>query len=128
MKNINIKFLAIIFAISFLWSCKKELNVYPTTSEVDGNVIVDTKSAATVLNGVYYRFANAGADYNLVPSVEWTSVNEILPSEFTGSLTNSSGDDGFYSLTYNSKSNGIDALWDYGYNLVNAANGFIKNA
>lgn len=128
MKHKNIKYLVIIFASSFLWSCKKELNVYPTTSEVDGNVIVDTKSAETVLNGVYYRFADAGVDNNSVPTILWTSVNEILPSEFAGSLTNSSGDDGFYSLTYNSKSSGIDEIWDYGYNLVNAANGFIKNA
>jgi len=127
MKHKNIKYILVIFAASFLWSCKKELNVYPTTSEVDGNVIVDTKSASTVLNGVYYRFADAGTDYNLVPSVKWTDINEIIPSEFCGSLNNSSGDDGFYSLTLNSKSSGVDEIWNYGYQLVNAANGFLKN-
>jgi hypothetical protein len=127
MKHKNIKYILAVFAISFLWSCKKELNVYPTTSEVDGNVIVDTKSASTVLNGVYYRFANGGTDYNLVPSVKWTDVNEIFPSELAGSLTNSSGDDGIYTLTLNSKSYGVDAMWNYGYQLVNAANGFLKN-
>lgn len=127
MKYKNIKYILVVFASSLLWSCKKELNVYPTTSEVDGNVIVDTKSASTVLNGVYYRFANAGTDYNSVPSVKWTDVNEIFPSELAGSLNNSSGDDGVYSLTLNSKSYAVDGMWSYGYQLVNAANGFLKN-
>lgn len=117
----------VVFAASLLWSCKKELNVYPTTSEVDGNVIVDTKSALTVLNGVYYRFANGGTDNNLVPSVKWTDVNEIFPSELTGSLNNSSGDDGVYSLTLTSGSYSVNQIWNYGYQLVNAANGFLKN-
>jgi len=127
MKHKNIKYILAVFAISLLWACKKELNVFPTTSEVDGNVIVDTKSASTVLNGVYYRFANGGTDVNLVPSVKWTDVNEIFPSEMAGSLTNSSGDDGVYSLTLNSQSFGVGAMWTYGYQLVNAANGFLKN-
>lgn len=127
MKHKNIKYILAVFAVSFLWSCKKQLNVYPTTSEVDGNVIVDTKSASTVLNGVYYRFANAGADYNLVPTVKWSDVNEITPSEMAGSLSNSSGDDGVYSLGINSTSVIVSDMWSYGYQLVNAANGFLKN-
>jgi hypothetical protein len=127
MKQKNIKYILAIFAVSFLWSCKKELNVFPTTQEVDGNVIVDTKSATTVLNGVYYRFANAGVDVNLIPSVRWTDLNEILPSELAGSLTNSSGDDGVYSLTLTSQNYDVAEMWTYGYQLVNAANGFLKN-
>ncbi|MBL4676813.1 MAG: RagB/SusD family nutrient uptake outer membrane protein [Mucilaginibacter sp.] len=116
-----------LLASTVLWSCKKQLNVFPTTQEVDGNVIVDAKSAKTVLNGVYYRFANAGADYNTVPSILWTSVNEIVPSELSGSLSNSSGEDGVYSLTLNSTSYAVSQYWTYGYQLVNAANGFLKN-
>src|SRR3569833_3187103 len=104
MKRRNIKYILSVLTVSFLWSCKKELNVYPTTQEVDGNVIVDAKSASTVLNGVYYRFANGGTDNNTVPSVKWTDVNEILPSELCGSLTNSSGDDQVYTLTQNASS------------------------
>ncbi len=127
MKHKNIKYILAVFAASFLWSCKKELNVFPTTKEVDGNVIVDTKSASTVLNGVYYRFANSGTDVNSIPSVRWTDLNEILPSELAGSLTNSSGDDGVYSLTFNSQNYDVAAMWTYGYQLVNAANGFLKN-
>jgi len=127
MKHKHIKYLVIVITSSLLWSCKKELNVYPTTSEVDGNVIVDTKSATTVLNGVYYRFANSGVDNNNVPSVLWTEVNEILPSELANSLSNSSGDDGIYSLTFNSKTGSVSLVWNYGYGIVNAADGFIKN-
>ena len=127
MKNKNIKYILVGFAVLFLWSCNKQLNVYPTTSEVDGNVIVDTKSASTVLNGVYYRFAASGVDNNLVPSLMWSSINETFPSELAGTLSSSSGDDGVYSLTLNSQSSGVDAIWGYGYQLVNAANGFLKN-
>jgi len=126
MKHKNIKYLVIIFAGIFLWSCKKELNVFPTTSEVDGNVIVDVNSAATVLNGVYYQFADAQNNYN-VQTIEWTNVNEIFPSEMAGSLTNAAYDDQIYSLTITPNTFGGDYIWDYGYKLVNAANGFIKN-
>ena len=128
MKHQHIKYLVIVLTSSLFWSCKKELNVFPTTSEVDGNVIVDTKSATTVLNGVYYRFANSGVDNNNVPTVLWSQVNEIIPSELANSCYNSSGDDGIYSLSFNSKSNSVPMIWNYGYALVNAANGFIKNA
>ena len=116
----------LLFVACIFWACKKELNVYPTTSEVDGNVIVDAKSASTVLNGVYYRFANAGADNNGVPSVEWTDVNENIPSQLSGMLTNSSGGD-LASFTINSQSGEVAEEWTYGYDLVNAANGFLKN-
>ncbi|MFD2874232.1 RagB/SusD family nutrient uptake outer membrane protein [Mucilaginibacter ximonensis] len=127
MKHKDLKYIFAVLAIAFLWSCKKQLNVYPTTSEVDGNVIVDAKSASTVLNGVYYRFANAGVDYNQIPSVKWSDINEIYPSEFAGSLSNSSGDDRVYSLGADPKSVVASDMWNYGYQLVNAANGFLKN-
>lgn len=127
MKQKNIKYILAVFAASLLWSCKKELNVFPTTSEVDGNVIVDTKSASTVLNGVYYRFANSGVDNNSIPSVKWTDINEIMPSEFCNTINSVGGDDGVYTLKFNPASNGPSEVWTYGYQLVNAANGFIAN-
>lgn len=127
MKHINIKFLVLFLLTCSFWSCKKELNVYPTTSEVDGNIIVDAKSAATVLNGVYYRFASAGADNNGVPSVQWSFTLEAMPSDLCGSAVIPGGGDDFGSLTYTPISNSVDFMWTYGYNLVNAANGFLKN-
>ncbi|OCX52562.1 hypothetical protein BEL04_14005 [Mucilaginibacter sp. PPCGB 2223] len=128
MKHKNIKILLVIFIACFAIACNKQLNVYPTTSEVDGNVIVDTKSAFTVLNGVYYRFANAGADNNSIPTVLWTNVNETFPSELCGTLSNTSGNDGIYSFTFTSATtSGITGMWNYSYGIVNAANGFLKN-
>jgi starch-binding outer membrane protein, SusD/RagB family len=126
MKAENIKYLVLLPLAGFLWSCKKELNVYPTTSEVDGDVIVSTQTAATVLNGVYYRFADAGTN-NSSPTIFWTDINEIIPSEFSGALVNSGGDDNFYSFTLTPQTSNVDAIWNYGYNIINAANGFIKN-
>lgn len=126
MKHTNIKYILIVFAALFLWSCKKELNVFPTTSEVDGNIIVDTKSAATVLNGVYYRLNDAGVDNNNIPSVLWTDPNEDLPSQLSGAAVDSYGG-AIFTFTFNKSSDNVDLIWKYGYNLVNAANGFIKN-
>jgi hypothetical protein len=126
MKNKYIKYVTLIFISCCFCACKKQLNVLPTTSEVDGSVIVDAKSATTVLNGVYYRFANAGTDYNSVPTVLWTDIHEVIPSELTGLLSNVNSDD-FLAFTLNPKSERVDAIWNYGYNLINAANGFLKN-
>ncbi|MGH2644784.1 MAG: RagB/SusD family nutrient uptake outer membrane protein, partial [Chitinophagaceae bacterium] len=125
MKNQNIKLFVALLPFLVLSACKKELNVYPTTSEVDGKVITDQQSAFTVLNGIYYRFADVSVDRNNVPSVEWSDVNEALPSTLSGTLSNSSqpwNPSGFTPSTY-----GTDFQWVYGYNIVNAANGFLKN-
>jgi hypothetical protein len=127
MKKKYINYLVIILTGSLFWSCKKELNVYPTTSEVDGNVIVDTKSAQTVLNGVYYRFADGGVDNNNVPTVLWSELNEVIPSEMANNCYNSS-DDKLSTLTFNATTSSVALIWNYGYDLVNAADGFIKNA
>lgn len=126
MKNKHISYILAVFLVPCLWACKKELNVNPTTSEVDGNVITDAKSAATVLNGVYYRLDNAGVDNNNVPSVLWTDPNEDLPSQLSGAAVDSYGG-AIFTFTFDKTSDNVDLMWKYGYNLVNAANGFIKN-
>ncbi len=111
----------------FSTGCSKQLNVYPTTQEVDGNIITDTKSAATALNGVYYRFADAGVDYNNVPVINWASDFEEMPSQLCGMLDYAFGGGGLSEHTYNPKSSYMDVKWIYGSGLVNAANGFLKN-
>lgn len=108
-------------------SCSKQLNVYPTTQEVDGNIITDGKSAATALNGVYYRFANAGEDYNGIPIVQWYYTNEEIPSQLSGLLDYGNGGPELSAHLYDQKTGGIDYKWKFGYALVNAANGFLKN-
>lgn len=127
MKNKYIKVVALLLSTCAILSCKKELNVFPSTQQVDGNVILDTKSAAAVLNGVYYRFADAGKDNNEVPSTIWTQSHETTPSELSGLLTYSTGGDSFESFSFTELDPAISANWTYGYNLVNAANGFLKN-
>jgi starch-binding outer membrane protein, SusD/RagB family len=126
MKTYHIKSFLFALLVSALWGCNKQLNVLPTTSEVNGNVIVDTKSAATALNGVYYQFADAGFDNNSVPSIRWSDLNEAIPSQLSGLLTNTSGGS-LNTHSYNATSYEAPYLWDYGYLVVNAANGFLLN-
>jgi len=120
----------IIILALFSWAitaCSKQLNVYPSSAEVDGNVITDVKSAATTLNGVYYRFAVGGVDYNNVPVSSWYQVNERFASQLSGMLSYTYGGGGLDEHAYDAKTPGIDNIWTYGYSIVNAANGFLKN-
>jgi hypothetical protein len=125
MKNLNIKLLVFLVLLVVMSACNKELNVYPTTSEVDGKVIVDQQSAFTVLNGIYYRFAAATADRNNVPALKWSDVNEALPSALCGTLINES--QAWNPSSFTPAKYGADYQWIYGYDIVNAANGFLKN-
>jgi hypothetical protein len=122
----KLKYLIIILMAPVLFSgCKKDLNVLPTTSAVDGNVIVDQQSAMTVLSGIYYQFASAGVDRNNVPCLLWSDYNEAIPSSLSGMLTNSSW--GWSPDTFTPTYFGVDYQWNNGYAIINAANGFIKN-
>jgi hypothetical protein len=107
--------------------CKKELNVYPTTQEVNGDIITDQTSATTALNGVYYCFADAGTDYNGVPTTLWYNDHEQTPSQLSGMISYTYGGGGYDQHLYNAKTAGFLTLWTYGYKLVNAANGFLEN-
>jgi starch-binding outer membrane protein, SusD/RagB family len=128
MKNITLHILVLVFFGFFSGACKKQLNVYPTTQEVDGNVIVDAQSASTVLNGVYYQFSAATTDGQGVPSTQWYSVNEEIPSLLSGMLTTGSSPNADLDQhDYNPNGDLVNVVWDYGYAIVNAANGFLKN-
>ena len=107
-------------------ACKKQLNVYPTTQEVDGNIITDANSASTALNGVYYRFAASGTDVNSIPSILWADSKEAYPSELSGMLRTLYGSDLSLHIAVALSPESL-TMWSYGYNLVNAANGFLEN-
>jgi hypothetical protein len=124
MKNSIIYFLLLAFITS---SCNKQLNVLPTTTKVDGNVIVDRNSAQVALNGVYYRFANGGVDNNNVPTILWERVNESIPAQLAGLEGDASSTAPLSLHGYNALSAFVDVPWSYGYALINAANGFISN-
>jgi starch-binding outer membrane protein, SusD/RagB family len=125
MKTRRSRILILLTIWSLLGACKKQLNVYPTTSVVDGNVITDQQSAQAVLNGVYYKFAS-GVYYSGTLSTGWTSINEHIPSELVGTLVVDYTPP-FDSLLLGARFAYSDSIWNYGYALVNAANGFIKN-
>lgn len=127
MKINHLNIIVFILLGCLLGGCKKQLNVLPSTQEVDGNIITDQQSALTALNGVYYRFAHAGNDFNGVPSTFWYDVNEEIPSLLSGMVTNPLGSTGLDAHTYTSTTWQMDSLWAYGYAIVNAANGFLKN-
>jgi hypothetical protein len=124
----NHLWLLLLLTIGFsLGACKKDLNVFPTTSEVDGNLITDQESAQAVLNGVYYQFAAAGDFYNDAPGTFWVRINESVPSEYAGSLVYAYQGLSFYDAINGAGDGRSDTTWNYGYTLVNAANGFIRN-
>lgn len=108
-------------------ACKEQLNVLPTTSIVDGNLITDSLSAMNALNGVYYRFANVAQDFNGLNAIKWSHMFEIYPSELAGTVRMSSFDDEYSEFTFTENSSYPLSLWGYGYALANAANGFIQN-
>lgn len=109
-------------------SCKKDLNVLPTTQEVNGNIIVDKQSAETALNGIYYLFALGGRDPNNIQSTEWFTVNEAPPSLLSEMYTGIqyAGTD-LSAHVIQPTSTSVSSLWTYGYAIVNAANGFFEN-
>ena len=125
MKNSRYSLLFLLLIGFTSGACKKQLNVFPTTSQVDGNVITDQQSAQVVLNGVYYQFAYVSEDFVTgMTSIFWSSINEELPSELAGSITGYSLID---SAILSPGDQYASSIWSYCYAVVNAANGFIKN-
>lgn len=122
--------LFVLLAIGFLSeACKKNVNAFSANAYVDGDIIKDEQTAEAVLTGVYYRLANAAVNSSGGGMTRWTDINEYFPSELAGSLTNVFDPyDSISRLTFSPAFGAVDSIWVYGYNLVNAANGFIKNA
>ncbi|MBS1919476.1 MAG: RagB/SusD family nutrient uptake outer membrane protein [Bacteroidetes bacterium] len=124
MKKLSIYIVAAIFAAAF-YSCKKDLNALPGQAKVDGNVIVDQKSAEVALNGAYYRFVEGGDDRG-TPSVMWAYDHEIMPTWAAGYLEYPYGGGALSDNSLTSQSYEAEYIWDAGYILVNAANGVLK--
>lgn len=118
----------ILLAVGLLpAACKKDLQVFPANANVDGDLIKDQASAQRVLTGVYYRFANASPDDLGVLSTKWTDIFEYVPSELAGTIYEAGYVDSLSILRFTPSYYVVDSIWLYGFNLVNAANGFIKN-
>ncbi|WP_256006066.1 RagB/SusD family nutrient uptake outer membrane protein [Pedobacter deserti] len=114
------KILMAIVGLTLLsqYGCKKELDALPENALVEGNAIVNQQTAATALNGVYYRFANA-----TVTNTNWLS-NQINGGILTGYL-----DDGNNTLNEAKNLLGTSPMnseWRTQYTLINATNGVIE--
>ncbi len=112
------KFLIIIISACSLAACNKELSKLPENAKVDGNTIIDEKTARIALNGVYYRFANVQSDNNVTRAMPM----EVYPEMFSGYLGYGYGE---MDEERNIYSGGSDYFWQYSYDIINAANGVI---
>src|SRR3569833_9432 len=120
--------ISILLAVSLLFSaCKRELNVFPANAIVDGNLVRDQQTAQRLLIGVYARFANVGSSASGNLNTQWTDIIEYIPSEMTGTMNRGGFVDSVADLNFSPSYFLLEPIWQYGYNLVNAANGFIKN-
>ncbi|MDR6785504.1 hypothetical protein ABIE26_004214 [Pedobacter africanus] len=119
MKTLNIYGIALLSMLAFS-ACDKELSTPPPNAKVNGTAIIDQKTAQIVLNGVYYRFANASST-----QISWTSQN-VAPGMLTGMLAYAFG--GAYQIESNINLNAmlIPSIWTNNYQLLAQANGFIE--
>lgn len=125
MKKYNI-FIGLMLMAACWMSCDDQLSALPGQSKVEGNVIVDQKTAEVALNGVYYCFAEGGDDRG-TPSTMWSNSHEIIPATLAGYITYPHGGsdlDENASVTAGSYS--VASLWSGNYKIINAANGVIK--
>lgn len=125
LKNIFI-FGGLLAGMALQTSCDDQLSALPKQSKVDGNVVVDQKSAIATLNGAYYRFAMCGTDNYDVQSTACAECYEIYPSCIAGLVTYYQGPymlethgDSYYSNYINS------SLWSALYATITAANATI---
>lgn len=125
MKRYSVYILLMLLAGSFA-GCDNQLNALPGQSKVEGNVIVDQKSAEVALNGVYYCFAEGGDDRGTA-STMWARYHEIVPANLAGYITYPWGGS---ALDENAKVgptvSTVSGLWSTNYKIINAANGVIK--
>lgn len=126
MKKLILIYSVCFFALGVSVSCKKELNALPTQSKVEGNAIIDQKSAEVALNGVYLRLAEGGDDRG-TPSILWSRNHEISPTYLAGYITYPYGGSSFdENNLITATDSGVSGLWSTYYSLLNAANGVIE--
>ena len=109
-----------------LTSCSDELNALPSQSKVDGNLVVDQKSAIVALNGIYYSYALCGTDNYGVKSTACARWYGAMPGDLAGVYT-------YYQGAYMLESHPASYLaryssyyWQPFYSAVNAANAVIE--
>jgi hypothetical protein len=125
MRKFIIIYISILFA-TVQFSCKKELSALPSQSKVEGNVVIDQKSAEIALNGAYLLFAD-GADDRGTPSVKWALNHEIQYSVLAGNLQYAFGPSEIQENNLiTSTGSVVLTIWSTNYKLINVANGVIE--
>lgn len=76
----------ILVTLTTITSCDDKLSALPTQSKVDGNLIVDQKSAEYALNGIYYQYAQCKTDNYNIESTGCSSLYEIYPANVAGTI------------------------------------------
>lgn len=107
-------------------SCTGELDALPTQMKVDGNVVVDQRSAQQLLNGMYYMYAHCGEDYYGVKSTNFCSNGNAYPADFVGVLE-------YYQGPYMLELHGLDGyqgmmdfFWGSNYQILPSCNSVIS--
>lgn len=127
MKKYNLYILMLSVFALYNSSCSKQLNALPDQAKVEGNVIVDERSAEVALNGAYYRFAGVADNYTTgLPSTQWSRVHEIYSSSMAGNIVYYQGPYLGGENDFTSESYEPSGMWRAFYDLVNAANSVIK--
>ncbi len=124
MKKLSI-YIIIIALPLMQYSCKKDLNAPPSQALVEGNVIIDQKSAETALNGAYSRLAISGLSLSATSTL-WCQPHEVKPSILSGWMQY-----GFGRIAEQDNAilpSGSSSYWTPPYALLNAANGVISEA
>jgi hypothetical protein len=122
MKKI-VFYIMILLVVTNQYACKKDLNALPPQAKVEGNVIVDQKSAEVAMNGAYSRFAIVGLTLS-VTSTGWSLPHEVTPAMLSGWMQYGFGQTAAYINAITPASS--TTLWTPNYALLNAANGVIE--
>lgn len=126
MKLENIFVLGILFAgMALTTACDDQLSALPTQQKVEGNVVVDQKSAIAALNGIYYQFAQCKIDNYGVYSTGCASTYEVYPSNISGIVVYYQGPYMFEVHGGNGYESNGSYIWQPFYQQMAAINGVI---
>ncbi len=122
MKKISL-YTILILVMALSYSCEKDLNALPPQAKVEGNVIVDQKSAEVAMNGAYSRLAIVGTALS-ANSTTYALRHEIYPAMLAGWMQYGFGQIAEYINATTPA--GSTTLWTPKYALLNAANGVVE--
>ncbi|SMC56578.1 RagB/SusD family nutrient uptake outer membrane protein [Pedobacter africanus] len=122
MKKIVCYIMLLLTTIS-QYACKKDLNALPPQAKVEGNVIIDQKSAEVAMNGAYSRLAVVGTSLS-VNSTTYSIYHEVTPAMYAGWMQYGFGQVPDYINAVTPAASAT--LWTPNYAILNAANGVVE--